>query len=155
LAQASPVALPPFAAGAWADRVPSLTAEASQEVAAKLAAMEESAKVAVRVRPLLPCELRQDPELCIKTHDRQGLLTVTKDVDEGRSMMLSPARLRAFSAADKGTETLAFDHVWGSTSTQDDVFAQVQPLVDCALNGYNSTVFAYMKANDIVLDGGK
>ena len=124
-------------------------------MAAKLAAMEESAKVAVRVRPLLPCELRQDPELCIKTHDRQGLLTVTKDVDEGRSMMLSPARLRAFSAADKGTETLAFDHVWGSTSTQDDVFAQVQPLVDCALNGYNSTVFAYMKANDIVLDGGK
>jgi hypothetical protein len=38
---------------------------------------------------------------------------------------------------------MAFDCVWGPGSTQESVFEQVQPLVDCAFEGYNSTIFAY------------
>ena len=110
--------------------------------------MAQAIKVAVRVRPLLPAEQAAAPELCISTYDTQGLLTVKKEVDEARSAFLSPARQRAAATAalngkDDGTETLAFDHVWGLSSTQDNVFDQVKPLIDGAFEGYNSTVFAY------------
>jgi DNA replication protein DnaC len=65
-------------------------------------------------------------------------------VNEARTALLSPARQRAAAArGEEGAETLAFDHVWGAGSTQEAVFAQVEPLVDSALEGYNSTVFAY------------
>lgn len=106
--------------------------------------MAETIKVAVRVRPLLPKEQAEEPAECITTNDVQGLLTVKKDINEERNSLLSPERKRAAAAdVSKGIETLAFDHVWGASSTQDNVFEQVLPLVDGAFEGYNSTVFAY------------
>jgi len=112
-----------------------------------MAGSEEAIKVAVRVRPLLRKE--QDDEQCITTNDSWGLITVAKDISEERNALLSPAKqARAAAAAARGdaspgTETLAFDHVWGAASTQENVFDQVLPLVDGAFDGYNSTVFAY------------
>ncbi len=107
-------------------------------------AVMETVRVGVRVRPLLPAEQREAPELCISTDDARGLLAVRKDVNEARTALLSPARQRAAALrGEDGVETLSFDHVWGAGSTQEAVFAQVEPLVDSALEGYNSTVFAY------------
>eukprot|EP00937_MAST-01D_sp_MAST-1D-sp2_P000913 g913.t1 len=39
--------------------------------------------------------------------------------------------------------TFRFDHVFGATSTQEDVYAVMHPLVKSAILGYNATAFAY------------
>jgi hypothetical protein len=46
--------------------------------------------------------------------------------------------------ADDGTsERFNFDSVWGKTASQSDVFVEVEPLVDSAFQGYNTTVFCH------------
>jgi hypothetical protein len=114
-----------------------------------MAEMAEAVKVAVRVRPLLPKERSDAAEECIVCYDSQGVLTIQKEANQERHALMTPAKQRkaATAAAQTGhdgeLETLAFDHVWGASSKQEDVFEQVKPLVDGAFNGYNSTVFAY------------
>ena len=77
-----------------------------------------------------------------RAHDREGLISVKREANEERKALLSPAK-RSRAAAHGDVETMAFDRVWGPASTQESVFEQVQPLVDCAFEGYNSTIFAY------------
>ena len=121
----------------------------SKQKSRDMAEMAEAVKVAVRVRPLLPKERSDASEECIVCYDSQGVLTIQKEANQERHALMTPAKQRkaATVAAQTGhdgeLETLAFDHVWGASSTQVDVFEQVKPLVDGAFNGYNSTVFAY------------
>ncbi|KDO25234.1 hypothetical protein SPRG_09481 [Saprolegnia parasitica CBS 223.65] len=47
-------------------------------------------------------------------------------------------------AGDKGkSKTYEFEHVFDMQSTQDQVFAQVKPLITSVLDGYNVCIFAY------------
>ena len=44
---------------------------------------------------------------------------------------------------DGSSERFNFDRVWGKTASQSDVFVDVEPLVDSAFQGYNTTVFCH------------
>ena len=94
----------------------------------------ERVQVAVRIRPLLPNEGRQ--ELCISTRGSQGILVRRDPLDAARRVLCSPKQ-------DGKTEVLNFDHAWSGEVTQDTVFDRVKPLIDGAFEGYNSTIFAY------------
>ncbi len=43
----------------------------------------------------------------------------------------------------KRSVTCQYEHVFPETSTQDDIFENVQPLLNDVLNGYNGCIFAY------------
>ncbi|XP_018614657.1 kinesin-like protein KIF27 [Scleropages formosus] len=77
-------------------------------------------KVATRIRPLLPAEILQNQQVCVR-------------VVPGAPQVLL-ARDRAF----------AFDFAFGPKAQQDEVYCTcVKPLVASLMDGYNVTVFAY------------
>ena len=41
------------------------------------------------------------------------------------------------------SNNFTFDRIYGETSTQEDIFLDVKPIVHAVLNGYNGTVLAY------------
>ena len=48
------------------------------------------------------------------------------------------------SAGRKSTKTYAFDHVFGDTNNQMDVYQEcASPIIQSVLEGYNGTLFAY------------
>eukprot|EP01062_Namystynia_karyoxenos_P078277 TRINITY_DN8039_c2_g1_i2.p1 TRINITY_DN8039_c2_g1~~TRINITY_DN8039_c2_g1_i2.p1 ORF type:complete len:1282 (+),score=565.69 TRINITY_DN8039_c2_g1_i2:104-3949(+) len=86
-------------------------------------------RVVVRVRPLLPHELRRGETRAALPTGAQTLRT-TCPAEGGRRME---------------TQQHSFDAVLGPAATQEDVFAAVDiaGLVDAALDGYAATVLAY------------
>jgi kinesin family protein 11 len=83
-------------------------------------------KVAVRCRPLNEEERRSSQPM-----------VVTCDNDKNITVSYGPT-LR------KTEKTFAFDRVFGTYSTQSEVFdAVVLPIVEEALDGFNCTIFAY------------
>ncbi|KAM4050745.1 kinesin-like protein KIF27 isoform 2-T4 [Anomaloglossus baeobatrachus] len=83
--------------------------------------MEEiPVKVAVRVRPLLSKEILHNHQVCVRLVPNTQQIIIGKD--------------RVFT----------FDHVFGKSSTQDDVYDScIKPLLVSLIEGYNATVFAY------------
>ena len=81
---------------------------------------EVCVKVALRVRPLLPHEVMQQHKVCVRI------------VPDSTQVIVGSNRL------------FSFDHAFGPTSTQDEVYNScVQPLVEALLRGDNATVFCY------------
>ncbi|XP_062274108.1 kinesin-like protein KIF27 [Scomber scombrus] len=81
---------------------------------------EVCVRVAVRVRPLLPKEVLHNHQVCIRV------------VPGSAQVMLGSDRL------------FSFDHAFGPTSSQDEVYEScILPLVEALLDGYNATVFCY------------
>ncbi|XP_075684707.1 kinesin-like protein KIF27 [Rhinoderma darwinii] len=81
---------------------------------------EISVKVAVRIRPLLSKEILHNHQVCVRPVPNTQQIIIGKD--------------RVFT----------FDHVFGKSSTQDDVYsACIKPLLVSLIEGYNTTVFAY------------
>ncbi|XP_073402126.1 kinesin-like protein KIF27 [Dendrobates tinctorius] len=77
-------------------------------------------KVAVRVRPLLSKEILHNHQVCVRLVPNTQQIIIGKD--------------RVFT----------FDHVFGKSSTQDDVYDScIKPLLVSLIEGYNATVFAY------------
>ena len=56
--------------------------------------------------------------------------------------VISIAKKRSFSSHANVTRH-KFDKVFGPRSDQREVFETTKPLIDAALEGYNSTIFAY------------
>ncbi|KAJ0406057.1 hypothetical protein ATCC90586_002939 [Pythium insidiosum] len=80
-------------------------------------------RVCARFRPQNKLELQQSARECVR-------------VDDGTTV-----RLQGGGATDA---TFTFDQVFGTASTQADVYAATaKPLVDAALRGYNCTCFVY------------
>ncbi|CAG5923708.1 unnamed protein product [Menidia menidia] len=81
---------------------------------------EECVRVAVRIRPLLPREVLHHHQVCVRV------------VPDSARVMLGSDRL------------FAFDHAFGPTATQDEVYLSgVRPLLGSLVDGYNATVFCY------------
>lgn len=77
-------------------------------------------KVAVRIRPLSSKEILHNHQVCVRPVPNTQQIIIGKD--------------RVFT----------FDHVFGKSSTQDDVYSScIKPLLVSLIEGYNSTVFAY------------
>lgn len=77
-------------------------------------------RVAVRIRPLLPREVLHNHQVCVRAVPGSADVILGSD--------------RVFS----------FDHAFGPTSSQDDVYAScVRPLVESLVDGFNATVFCY------------
>lgn len=80
---------------------------------------EVCVRVAVRVRPLLPKEVLRHHEVCVRV------------VPGSAQVMFGSDRL------------FSFDHAFGPTASQDEVYESVRPLVESLLDGNNATVFCY------------
>ncbi|XP_029018412.1 kinesin-like protein KIF27 isoform X2 [Betta splendens] len=81
---------------------------------------EVCVRVAVRIRPLLPREVLHNHQVCVRA------------VPGSADVMLGSDRV------------FSFDHAFGPTASQDEVYAScVRPLVEALVDGYNATVFCY------------
>ena len=76
-------------------------------------------RVFCRVRPLNPSE----PESCIEFQEENILTISSKETNEFKNF--------------------EYDRVFNQTSKQEEVFAEVQPLITSILDGYNVCIFAY------------
>merc|ERR1719174_1107080 len=82
-------------------------------------AASTNVSVGARIRPLFPREVQDGATNCLSVH-------------EGRTGAVGNPR------------TFTFDRAYDSRATQEEVYqAQVQPLVDAVVSGYNAAVLAY------------
>lgn len=98
----------------------------------------EKIHVAVRIRP---------------EEKASALATITAATTGSSSSSSSCVDVQSSSNAlkiskrkdDGGSESFdfTFDNVWGTDSSQDDVFNQVKQLIDESLNGFSVTIFAF------------
>jgi hypothetical protein len=72
-------------------------------------------------------------------HELNQLLTVQADTEKGKVLLNVPA-----DSKYDGPREWQFDQVFGTESTQEDIFLNVgKPVVDDVICGYNGCVFAY------------
>ncbi|CAM9900698.1 unnamed protein product, partial [Discosporangium mesarthrocarpum] len=86
---------------------------------------EESIKVLVRIRPLLPSEVEENGQL--------GVVEVGED----------NKLLRVHGAAPNRQLQCCYDAVLGADTTQEAMYAHVKECASAVLEGFNSTIFAY------------
>ena len=101
---------------------------------------EDTVKVVVRVRPLLP---REAPATCVRVHDDARSVTIGDGDAEHERCEAVGGGARARRGGG-GSHTFAFDHVYGESSSQAELYeTTARPVVDSCLEGYNATIFAY------------
>jgi hypothetical protein len=93
-----------------------------------------SIRVLARVRPLL-------------NHERavEGAIDPSTVIRASSSFELTVPEAEAINSRARFQESKSFEfeRVFSATSTQAEVFAEVQPLVQSALDGYHACIFAY------------
>ncbi|XP_019163237.1 PREDICTED: kinesin-like protein KIN-14P isoform X2 [Ipomoea nil] len=82
-------------------------------------------RVYCRVRPFLP-----------KQKDKQTIVEYVGD--NGELIVMNPSK-----QAKEGRRSFKFNRVYGPSATQAQVFADIQPLIQSVLDGYNVCIFAY------------
>ncbi|CAI8615388.1 unnamed protein product [Vicia faba] len=83
-------------------------------------------RVYCRVRPFLGGQASQNSVVC--------------SIEEGSMSLMIPPNSKL---GKEGKKTFNFNKVFGSSSTQGEVFADTQPLIRSVLDGYNVCIFAY------------
>ena len=102
--------------------------------------MTDSLRVAVRIRP----EETKETERCLlhpvsAKENASSLISIIKD----KTNKENDRGAGHHSSASSTTTTYEFDKIFGTESTQSEVFDYVQPLVDECLKGFNVTIFAF------------
>ncbi|BFZ24494.1 hypothetical protein BsWGS_27533 [Bradybaena similaris] len=88
----------------------------------------DTVRVVVRSRPLNEKEVETNCKIVVKVEEVRGTVTVKNPQ----------------SSQDEPPKTFTFDIVFGPDCNQLDVYNKVaRPVVDCVLEGYNGTIFAY------------
>ncbi|KAL3632745.1 hypothetical protein CASFOL_025729 [Castilleja foliolosa] len=86
--------------------------------------LKGSIRVYCRVRPFMPGET--------------GGSSAVEDINDGSITIITPAKV------GKGKrQPFTFNRCFGPSSTQEEVFADTQPLIRSVLDGYNVCIFAY------------
>jgi len=60
-----------------------------------------------------------------------------------RQLFLKEKATSSLKKANSSTKKYQFDNVFDQNSTQEEVFNEIKPLIQCSLDGKNSCVFAY------------
>ncbi|XP_020254915.1 kinesin-like protein KIN-14Q isoform X1 [Asparagus officinalis] len=81
-------------------------------------------RVYCRVRPFLPGQ-------------QSGMSTLGR-LDDGSITIITPSKY-----GKEGRKSFNFNKVFGPSATQEEVFADTQPLIRSVLDGYNVCIFAY------------
>jgi len=104
----------------------------------------EAIRVVVRVRP------REEQHSVLVPSNKRGVnksITVLPDPsklpDDAKFGQKSARLTVAISSGTYEGQEFRFDQVFGPESTQEELYQTVSPLVDAAVNGFMSTVFAY------------
>ncbi|KAF7109970.1 hypothetical protein CFC21_110143 [Triticum aestivum] len=102
------------------------------------ATLEENRKLFNEVQELkgnirVFCRIR--PFLCNEDH-KSSTTEITGD--NGELILANPAKI-----GKEGNKLFKFNKVLGPTTSQDEVFKDIQPLVRSVLDGYNVCIFAY------------
>ncbi|KAL6545475.1 hypothetical protein OROGR_009349 [Orobanche gracilis] len=102
----------------------SLLAE-NQKLHNELQELKGNIRVYCRIRPFLP--------------GQKGNKSIVEYIGEnGELIVLNPSK-----QGKEGRRSFKFDKVYGSTATQEEVFLDIQPLIQSVLDGYNVCIFAY------------
>ncbi|XP_047950627.1 kinesin-like protein KIN-14P [Salvia hispanica] len=91
----------------------------------ELQELKGNIRVYCRIRPFLPGQ--KGKQTIIEYIGENGELTVANPAKPGK----------------EGRRSFRFDKVYGPTSTQAQVFADTQPLIQSVLDGFNVCIFAY------------
>lgn len=95
-------------------------------------AASECVKVVVRCRPMTEKEIRDGHERILDMNPSRGVVELSQ---------LSKNQISESSSTRKG---FTFDAVYDWNSQQNDIYNETaRPLVDCVLEGFNCTIFAY------------
>ncbi|KAF9619009.1 hypothetical protein IFM89_003912 [Coptis chinensis] len=86
--------------------------------------LKGSIRVYCRVRPFLP--------------GQPNLLSTVDSIEEGHIKISTASK-----CGKEGNRSFRFNKVFGPTATQEEVFADTQPLIRSVLDGYNVCIFAY------------
>lgn len=98
----------------------------------------ESISVVLRIRPLTDAEIKDGPSAIKVDNDQPGVIHVIP-----RNPALHSAKVRAQCQAD-----FRFSKVYGTNSTQDDLFCGTTlPLIQSLFDGKSGLVFAYGTSN--------
>lgn len=97
----------------------------------KLIDIQGNIRVFARVRPLSSKEKTQGDAGCVRIIDETSLL------------LYEPGTITAGAAGGARPCEYEFDRVFGARSSQVEVFDEVSPLVQSAIDGFNVCVFAY------------
>jgi kinesin family protein C1 len=92
-------------------------------------------RVFCRVRPMLAADT---------TSDSEPVQVFDLGADKKAIQVQNPeGRSNAMGESKTEVKHFAFDHVFGESSTQDEVFGEVGQLVQSAVDGYKVCVFCY------------
>jgi kinesin family protein C1 len=91
-------------------------------------------RVFCRVRPLLPAE---------PARDAARIQFPDEDCDAREISVQGPEERSSLGTITTKTHGFEFDHVFGQSSQNSDVFEEISQLVQSALDGYNVCIFCY------------
>ena len=106
----------------------------------------ESVKVVVRCRPISTKEINEKRRRIIDMDLKNGSITI-ENPKSGGSTGGNNANINNTGGGGSDTASskqFTFDMVFDQTATQYGIYeAAAKPIVDCVLEGYNGTIFAY------------
>lgn len=122
--------------------------EIRRELHAKVMQLMGNIRVFVRVRPALNGEpqptLITFPDHIVKSQESQkSQLSSGNDLTKKLVEITEPKKDRGGLSDRRKKWRFGFDEVFGTEATQNDLWRSTKPMVQSALDGFNSTIFAY------------
>jgi kinesin family protein C1 len=102
-----------------------------KELHNQLLDLKGNIRVMCRVRPCSDKEVENNAKMAI-----------LKCSDDKRTIQVSTERLRLWQVQVE-TSTYEFDHIFGENADQSEIYTELSPLVQSAIDGYNVCIFAY------------